>query len=100
MTTEASFRDRVELGRQAVSNYRAAHAQLHTQGYYPQIHDDHTPLLRKLEDDLREQGFSSLDDFFTASEELNLKELGFEDRTDFATKATSADWEALELKWR
>jgi hypothetical protein len=100
MTTEASFRDRVELGRQAVSDYRAAHTQLHTQSYYPQIHDDHTPLLRKLEDDLREQDFSSLDGFFNASEELNLEELGFEDRIDFETRATQADREALEAKWR
>jgi hypothetical protein len=99
MTTEASFRDRVELGRQAVSNYRAAHAQLHNQSYYPQIHNDHTPLLRKLEADLREQGFSSLDAFFNASEELNLEELGFEDRADFEAGATQADREVLEAKW-
>jgi hypothetical protein len=100
MATEASFRDRVELGRQAVSNYRAAHAQLHNKSYYPQIHDDHTPLLEKLKDDLRGQGFNTPNDFFNASEELNLEELGFEDRADFEARATQADMEALEAKWQ
>ena len=100
MTTEASFRDRVELGRQAVSDYRAAHAQLHAKSYYPQIHDDHTPLFEKLKDDLKEPGFFSLDDFFKASEDLNITELGFRDRADFEAKATQADREALKAKWQ
>ena len=83
MVTEASFRDRVELGRQAVNDYRAAHAQLHAQSYYPQIHDEHTPLLNTIKAELKKQGFSSPDEFFSASEELNLEELGFRDREDF-----------------
>lgn len=100
MTTEAGFREKVERGRRAVDAYRAAHAQLHTQSWYPQIHDDHTPLLERLKNDLKELGFASLDEFFVATEELNIKELGFEDRDDFGAKATEADWEALELKWQ
>lgn len=100
MTTEASFRDRVELGRRAVSDYRAAHAQLHAQGYHPQVHDDHTLLLDRMKAELEGQGFSSPDGFFSTSEELNIAELGFKDRADFETKATLADREALEAKWR
>ena len=100
MASGINFSDKVELGRRAVSTYRAAHAQLHTKTWYPQIHDDHTPLLERLKNDLKELGFSSLDEFFSASEELNMKELGFRDRGDFESKATRADWEALELKWR
>jgi hypothetical protein len=99
MATEASFRDRVELGRKAVSDYRTAHAQLHAQSHYPQIHDDHTPLLEKLKGDLKEPGFATLDEFFTQSEKLNITELGFEDKADFEAKATQADREALEAKW-
>jgi hypothetical protein len=99
MATEASFRDRVELGRKAVSDYRTAHAQLHAQSYHPQIHDDHTPLLEKLKGDLKEPGFTTLDEFFTQSEKLNITELGFEDKADFEAKATQADREALEAKW-
>ena len=73
MPTEASFRDRVELGRRAVSDYRAAHAQLHAKSWYPQVHDDHTPLLEKLKDALKEQDFSSLEEFFNASGALNVQ---------------------------
>ncbi|MBN1862943.1 MAG: hypothetical protein JW790_04805 [Dehalococcoidales bacterium] len=100
MTTEASFKDKVELGRRAVSDYRAAHAQLHAQSRQPQTHHEHTPLLRKLESDLKEQDFGSLDEFFSASEELNLNELGFRDKADFTARAAESDREALETKWR
>ncbi len=100
MATEASFRERVEFGRQAVSDYRAAHAQLHTQGYYPQIHDDHTPLLEELKGEFKEQDFNTLDEFFDASELLNLNDLGFKDRVDFEARATEADREALKAKWQ
>ncbi len=100
MPTEAKSQERVELGRRVVDTCRAAHAQLHSKSWYPQIHEDHTPLLRKLEADLTEQGFNSLDEFFTQSEVLNIKETGFKDRDDFEAKATKADYEALELKWQ
>jgi hypothetical protein len=100
MTTEASFRDRVELGRRAVNDYRAAHAQLHAQNHYPQVHDDHIPLLNRMQTELKEPGFGSPDEFFSASEELNLKELGFKDKADFEAKATEADRTILEGKWR
>ena len=100
MAPGINFSDKVELGRRAVNAYRAAHAQLHTKTWYPQIHDDHTPLLERLKDDLKEQNFNSLDEFWDASEELNIKELGFKDKADFETKATGTDWRALELKWQ
>jgi hypothetical protein len=100
MTTEASFREKVELGRRAVDDYRAAHAQLHAQSYYPQIHDDHTPLLNRMQAELNELGFDSPDESFNASQELNLKEMGFKDKADFEARATETDREELEAKWQ
>ena len=99
MPTEAKSQELVELGRGVVDTYRAAHAQLHSESWYPQIHEDHTPLLRKLEADLTDQGFNSLDEFFTQSEALNIKELGFKDRTDFEARAAEFDRISLLEKW-
>jgi len=100
MAPGINFSDKVELGRRAVNAYRAAHAQLHTKTWYPQIHDDHTPLLERLKDDLKAQGFNSLDEFWDASDDLNIKEIGFIDRDDFEALATEADRIILNKRWR
>ena len=97
--TEINFSDKVELGRRAVDNYRAAHARLHAGDQYPQIHDDHTPLLEKLVSDLKEQDFNSLTEFFGTSEEQHIKELGFKDRTDFEANAKEINYQDLQEKW-
>jgi len=80
---EASDNDRVLSARLAVDAYREAHRQLHAGGWYEGISEDHTPLLEKLMDDLRKSGFSSLGEFFTSNDELNLQELGFSSREEF-----------------
>ena len=89
----------IKKGRDAVDAYRLAHSQLYAQGWHKGIPEEHTPLLDKMLSDLGKQGFSSLDEFFTASDELNVQELGFKDRVDFATRYKDADRAALEGMW-
>ena len=97
--------------RQAVDAYHEAHRQLHANGWYEGISEDHTPLLRKLVADLDELGFTSaeadfeprkteiLAGFWAESDLGNVKELGFADMKDFEARATATDREALEEKW-
>lgn len=87
-------------GRTAVDAYRAGHARLYDKPWHKGIPQEHTPLLNELLAKLQEQGLTSLDEFFAASDELNIKELGFTDGADFGNKATGADREALERMWR
>lgn len=89
---------KILAGRKAVKQYRADHAQL--KGFGKEIHDAHTPLLNTMLVELKKQGFNSLDKFFNASEELNIKELGFASREDFEAKATQIDRAKLRAKWQ
>lgn len=91
------MRLKVLEGRKAVDAYREAHCQLHNKPWHRGIPEEHTPLLNKLLIELEEQGFSSLDEFFDASEELNVQELGFKSREEMMGKATP---EQLEVMWR
>ena len=93
-------RDNILAGRKAVDAYRDAHTQLHSKPWHKGIPGEHTPLLNILLGGLKEQEFNSIHEFFAASEELNVKELGFEDREDFEKRATDNDREALEEMWR
>lgn len=90
---------RVLDGRLAVDNYRLAHAQLHSIGWHKGIPEEHTPLLNTLVAELKAHGFISLQEFFDASEELNIEELGFQFMEDFAARATEADFKALDRMW-
>ena len=64
-------------GREAVDAYRTVHQQLYSGAYLPRsIPKLHTPLLNTMLADLKKQGFNSLDEFFSASEELNKQEEG------------------------
>lgn len=93
-------KENILAGRNAVDAYRADHARLHDKPWHRGIPEEHTPLLNELLAEIKKQGLTSLDEFFDASEELNMQELGFKDRMDFETKATEADREALEGMWR
>jgi hypothetical protein len=93
-------KDNILAGRTAVDAYRDAHTQLHSKPWHKGIPREHTPLLNILLGGLKEQDFNSLQEFFDASEELNVKELGFEDKEDFEERATDEDREALEEMWR
>lgn len=86
---------KISNGRVAVDSYRAAHAQLYAGGWHKGISEEHTPLLEKMLANFKVQGFNSLDEFFVASDQLNLEELGLLGKT----KLTEADLEALEEKW-
>ena len=87
-------------GRTAVDAYREAHRQLHIKPWHKGIPEEHTPLLDKLLDELKKQGLNSLGEFFTASEELNIQELGFTSRGDFEAKATELDKANLMEMWQ
>ena len=87
-------------GRKAVDVYREDHYQLHSKPWHRGIPKEHTPLLNKLLAELEKQGFNSLQEFWEVSEELNIKELGFNSRADFVARATKSDSEALERKWQ
>jgi len=87
-------------GRKAVDAYREAHCQLHSKPWYRGIPEEHTPLLNKLLSELEKQGFNSLQEFWDASTELNIQELGFESRDDFEARATKSNREALERMWQ
>jgi hypothetical protein len=93
-------KENILAGRTAVDAYRAGHAGLYDEPWHKGIPQEHTPLLNELLAKLQEQGLTSLDEFFAASDELNIQELGFMDRADFESKATDADREALERMWR
>lgn len=74
---------KVLKGREAVDAYCQAHTKLHSKGWHKGMSEEHTPLLDKVLVKFKEQGFNSLEDFFTASEELNIQELGFASTLDF-----------------
>jgi hypothetical protein len=93
-------KDNILAGRSAVDAYRVDHAKLYEKPWHKGIPEEHTPLLNNLLADLQGRGFTSLDEFFDASEELNIQELGFASREDFEARATEADREALEGMWR
>jgi len=92
-------RYKVLSGRQAVNAYRLAHSQLYSGGWHKGIPEEHTPLFNTLLAELKECGFITLQEFFDVSQELNIKELGFQSKGDFGARATGADREALEEMW-
>ena len=87
-------------GRKGVFSYRDAHTKLHKdKPWHKGVPEEHTPLLEKMLVDLKEQGLNSLSEFFSASDELNIQELGFKDKADFETKGTKANRETLKGMW-
>jgi len=94
------MRLKVVKGRKAVDAYRTAHTALHNKPWHRGIPEEHTPLLNILLGGLKEQDFNSLAEFFGASEELNIKELGFTNREDFDKRAKDTDREALDRMWQ
>lgn len=90
-------REKVLAGRLAVDAYREAHRILHSKTWHKGIPDEHTPLLNTMLAEFKKQGFNSLQEFFDASELLNLQELGFTSMEDIKTEA---DREAIKGKWK
>ena len=86
------MKEQILKGRKAVDAYRLAHAQLHSKGWYKGISEEHTPLLEEMVNQLSKQGFNSVDEFFGASDELNLQELELD--ADFQAKFCEANKDA------
>ena len=89
----------IKKGRDAVDAYRQAHTALHSKPWDRGVPAKHTPHLNALLLALQAKGFTSLDQFFDASDELNVQELGFKDRRDSETRCKDADRQALERMW-
>jgi len=85
---------KILAGREAADAYREAHRKLHSKGWYKGISEDHTPLLNTMLAELKILGFDSLEEFFTASMELNIKEVGLEGK-----ELTQADMKILKGEW-
>lgn len=90
----------IVAGRKAVDAYREEHTKLYSKPWHRGIPEEHTPLLNKLLADLKEQAFNSLEEFFNASRELNMGELGYSSKEDFEARATDADRKALREMWQ
>jgi len=86
-------------GRNRVDAYRTAHVALYNQPWHKGIPEAHTPLLNAMVNALNGLGFNSIQEFFDASDLLNLQELGFIDMEDFEQRATNADRAALDGMW-
>ena len=111
-TIEPANKQAILSGRDAVDAYREAHRLLHEQVKDRTVHEAHTPLLEQMLGSLDKEGFTSdkpelmersseiLSKFWDASDDLNIKEIGFKDKADFDAKATETDRLALEGKWR
>lgn len=91
---------KILAGRKAVDAYRQAHAELHSKPWHKGVPEEHTPLLEKMLYELAKQDFLTLKDFFDASDEFNIQELGFKDREDFEERARDENREALDGMWR
>lgn len=92
-------KQKVLAGRKAVRVYRTAHTKLYSKGWHRGIPEEHTPLLNIMLKAFKGLGFNTIQEFFDASELLNIQELGFVDREDFEAKATEADRQALDGVW-
>lgn len=92
-------KQKVLAGRHRVDVYRTAHTALHSQGWHKGIPEEHTPLLNIMLGAFKGLGFSSVDEFFVASELFNIQELGFKNIEDFKAKATETDIQKLMEMW-
>lgn len=92
-------KEKILAGRKAVDAYRTAHTALYKKPWHKGIPGEHTPLLNIMVKAFKGLGFNTIQEFFDASELLNIQELGFVDREDFERRATKADREALRRMW-
>lgn len=93
-------KQQVQGGRQAVEAYRQAHRELHTGGWSKNLAGEHRKLLDILLDELGKQGFTSVEQFASASQELNARELGLDSKEELETKATEDQRQAIERMWQ
>lgn len=60
-------------GRLSVDAYRTAHTKLHSKLWHKGIPEEHTPLLNIMLGAFKRLGFNTIQEFFAASEELNIQ---------------------------
>jgi len=93
-------KEKVIEGRKAVDKYRQAHQKIYEQPWRKTLPEEHTPLLNLMVKRLAQFGYKTIQEFFDASEELNIAELGFANKQDFESKARPEDRQALARKWK
>lgn len=57
---DAQLKMKILESRKAVDVYRDTHTQLHSKPWHRDIPEEHTPLLNKMMDSVKKQGFNSL----------------------------------------
>lgn len=87
---------KILAGRKAVEAYRTAHTQLYKKGWHRGIPEEHTPLLNIILKAFKGLGFNAIQEFFNASDLMNIQELGFASREDIKAEA---DRENLDRMW-
>ena len=94
----------VALGRLAVDDYRREHEELYEPDAAITVserREKHAILFDKLKADLVGLGFPTPYDFWRASREVNIAEMGFASVDDFNSNATAAQRIYLrQEKWR
>lgn len=71
---DEKLKENVLAGRSFVDEYRGEHSKLYDKGWHKGIPQEHTPLLNSLLNKLNAKQFNSLQEFFAASDELNIEE--------------------------
>lgn len=71
---DEKLKENVLAGRSFVDEYRGEHTKLYDKGWHKGIPQEHTPLLYSLLNKLNAKQFNSLQEFFAASDELNIEE--------------------------
>ena len=79
-------KSKIVAGRKAVDAYREAHRALYSKPWHRGVPEEHTPLLNIMVKAFNGLGFNTIQEFFDASDLLNIQELGFADREDFEAK--------------
>lgn len=112
-------KENILAGRKLVENYRLAHSKLYlTDANRKTLPQEHAPLINKMMADFEALGFipptvmvespegllpskqlTPMDEFNTASELLNIQELGFTSFEDFEKRAKPRDYKLLDGKW-
>jgi len=65
-------KQKVLNARKSVEAYRDSHTKVHKdKPWHKEVPKEHTPLLEKLLRDIEKDGFNSLKEFWTASNELH-----------------------------
>jgi hypothetical protein len=89
-------------GRAATNEYRKAHGEMYKDGKL--VEDRHAELYSVLMEELELAGYEPshkiVGEFFTSSNLMNMKQLGFEDKEEFKENATEKEGTDFFNMWR